>query len=69
MVIVSVNHCLKEFDVQSGLCGEIMLRSGGGSGVGICFTCRLERMNCDTLFLDNISALKLVTPAMCSATM
>ena len=69
MVIVSVNHCLKEFDVQSGPCGDIMLRSGSGSGVGICFACGLERMNCGTLFLDNISALKLFTPAMCSATM
>ena len=69
MIIVLVNHCLKELDVQCSLCEEIMLRSGGGSGVGICFTCGLERMNCDTLFLDNISALKLFTPAMCSATM
>ena len=69
MVIVSVNHCLMGFDVQSGLCVEIMLRSGGGSGVGIRFTCGLERMDCNTLFLDNISALKLFTPAICSATM
>ena len=68
MVIVSVNHCWKEFDVQSCPCGDIMLRSGGGSRVGICFTCGLERMNCSTLFLDSISALKLFNPAMCSAT-
>lgn len=69
MVIVSVNHCLKEWDVQSGPCGEMMCRSGGGSGVGSGFTCGLVRRNCVTLFLDNISALRLLTPVMCSVTM
>ena len=46
MVIVSVNHCLKELDVQSGPFGAIMLRSGIGIGVDNCFTCGLERWNC-----------------------
>ena len=34
MVIVSVNHLLKEWEVQSGFRGDTMCRSGGGNGVG-----------------------------------
>lgn len=39
ILIVSVNHCLKEWDVQSGCRGDMMDRSGGGTGVGRRFAC------------------------------
>ena len=39
MVIVSVNHPLKEWEAQSGFHGDMMYRSGGGNGVGRQFSC------------------------------
>ena len=39
MVIVSVNHHLKEWEVQSGFCGDTMYRSGGGNRAGRRFAC------------------------------
>ena len=45
------------------------IKSGGGSGVGVCFACGLASRNCDNLFLDSMSALELFAPAICSVTM
>ena len=39
MLIVSVNHLLKEQDVQTDCHGDMMDRSGGGNGVGRKFAC------------------------------
>ena len=45
IVIVSVKHCLKELNVQSDPCGDMMQRRGSGNGVGNGVACELGQRN------------------------
>ena len=67
MVIVSVNHLLKEWEVQSGFRGDMMYRSGGGNGEWSWKTIYLWLGNkkCVKSFLDNISAGIFTAPGIC----
>ena len=44
-MIVSVKHYLKEFNVQSGPCGDMMQRRGSSNGVDNGVACGLQQRN------------------------